>query len=360
MKSQTKIILILLIIVVIGVLFFYPKLEMNSGSDSGSSSSPASNGNPQADLPVKVVELKEEKLENNLNITGSLIPNEMVTLQPEVAGLVEKVSFNEGEFVRKGTPLIYLNDDELRAQFDRLSYTKKLYESQENRQKQLLSREAISQEEYDIVLNQYNTNLADLRLIEAQLSKMVIRAPFDGELGFRQVSEGSVIGTGDIIASIVNVDPIKIEFSIPERYSDEITVGSKVYFRSNNITEEAIGTVYAVEPNIDPATRTLKIRARSPNKDKKFLPGMFVRIRLVLNEINDALLVPSESVVPELEGYKVFVSEDGVVSSRKVTIGQRTDTRVQILDGLAPGELVLTTGVLQARDGISVNITQTN
>ncbi|MEX0883528.1 MAG: efflux RND transporter periplasmic adaptor subunit [Cyclobacteriaceae bacterium] len=115
-----------------------------------------------------------------------------------------------------------------------------------------------------------------------------------------------------------------------------------------------------MEPNIDAATRTLKIRARSPNKDKKFLPGMFVRVRLVLNEIDNAILDPSESVVPELEGYKVFVAEDGVVSSRKVTIGQRTDTHVQILDGLAPGELVLTTGILQARDGISVNITQIN
>ncbi|MEX0883529.1 MAG: efflux RND transporter periplasmic adaptor subunit [Cyclobacteriaceae bacterium] len=238
MKNQTKIILIVLIIVVIGILFYYPRLEMGSGSDAATTSSSAGNGNTQANIPVKVVKLKEERLENNLNITGSLIPNEMVTLMPEVAGLVEKVSFNEGEFVKKGTPLLYLNDDELEAQFDRLSYTKKLYESQENRQKQLLSREAISQEEYDIVLNQYNTNLADLRLIEAQLNKMIIRAPFDGELGFRQISEGSVVSTGDVIASIVNVDPIKIEFSIPERYSNEITVGSKVYFRSNNISEK--------------------------------------------------------------------------------------------------------------------------
>jgi len=359
MKNQTKIVLTLVILLVISIAFFYPRLDF-----SGNQNSPAPQASQQSAaanaIPVEVITLKEEKLENSLSLTGSLIPNEMVSLRPEVAGLVEKVSFEEGQFVKKGSPLLYLNDDELRAQFDRLDFTKRLYESQENRQKQLLTREAISQEEYDIVLNQYNTNLADLRLIEAQLNKMVIRAPFDGELGFRQVSEGSVIGSADVIATIVNVDPIKIEFSIPERYSSEIKVGSQIYFRSNVSNEEATGEVYAIEPNVDAATRTLKIRAKSPNKDKKFLPGMFVRVRLVLNEVDDALLVPSESVVPELEGYKVFVAREGVAESRKVVIGKRTDTRVQIVDGLKPGEQVLTTGILQARDGMPITITLTN
>jgi membrane fusion protein, multidrug efflux system len=334
-------------------------LDFNANSEAAAVNS-NSGTSGQTGLPVNVLELKRERLENNLNVTGSLIPNEMVSLRPEVAGLVQRISFNEGEFVTRGTPLLYLNDDELRAQFDRLEYTKKLYESQENRQKQLLSREAISQEEYDIVLNQFNTNLADLRLIEAQLNKMVIRAPFDGVLGLRQVSEGSVIGTGDMIATIVNIDPIKIEFSIPERYANEIKKGSTIYFSSNVSTEEAVGTVYAVEPNIDPGTRTVKIRAESPNKERRFLPGMFVRVRLVLNEINDALLVPSESIVQELEGYKVYVVKDGVAESRRVSIGQRTDTRVQILEGVQPGELVLTTGILQVREGMPLSVNQVN
>lgn len=357
MKNQTKIILTIIILLVIGFMFFYPRIDsFMEGDTSDSNAAPE----VKSALPVKVLELKEEKLENSLNITGSLIPNEIVNLRPEVAGLVEKISFEEGQFVKKGTPLLYLNDDELKAQFDRLVYTKKLYESQESRQKQLLAREAISQEEYDIVLNQFNTNLADLRLIEAQLNKMTIKAPFDGELGFRQVSVGSVIGTGDMIATIVNVDPIKIEFSIPERYSSELKPGSIIYFRSNVSMEEAEGEVYAIEPNIDAATRTLKIRAKSANKDKKFLPGMFVRVRLVLDEVDDAILVPSESVIPELDGYKVFISNNGIIESRKVVIGQRTDTRVQLLDGVKAGELVLTTGVLQAREGMPVEINLTN
>ncbi|MBR9776207.1 MAG: efflux RND transporter periplasmic adaptor subunit [Cytophagales bacterium] len=358
MKNQTKIILSVIILLVIGFIFFYPRMELFTEGETADTESVAAG--VQSNLPVNVIKLKEEPLESNLNITGSLIPNEIVNLRPEVNGLVEKITFKEGQFVKKGTPLLYLNDDELKAQFDRLAYTKKLYESQEKRQKQLLTKEAISQEEYDIVLNQYNTNLADLRLIEAQLSKMVIRAPFDGELGFRQISEGSVIGTSDLIATIVNVDPIKIEFSIPERYSNEIKVGTIIYFNSNVSDDEAEGKVYAIEPNIDAATRTLKIRAQSPNREKKFLPGMFVRVRLVLDEVSDAILVPSESVIPELEGYKVFVAKDGVIESRRVEIGQRSDTRVQLLEGVKPGELVLTTGVLQAKDGMSVDVNLTN
>ncbi|WP_339925372.1 efflux RND transporter periplasmic adaptor subunit [uncultured Cyclobacterium sp.] len=357
MKNQTKIILIVIILLVIGFMFFYPRMDMLTEKETSTANVAAV---PKTSITVEAIELKEERLETNLNITGSLIPNEIVNLRPEVAGLVEKISFQEGEFVKKGTPLLYLNDDELKAQFDRLVYTKKLYESQESRQKQLLTKEAISQEEYDIVLNQYNTNLADLRLIEAQLNKMIIKAPFDGELGFRQISEGSVIGTTDLIATIVNVNPIKIEFSIPERYSNDIKVGSVIYFRSNVGIAEAEGQVYAIEPNIDAETRTLKIRAKSANNEKKFLPGMFVRVRLVLKEVEDAILVPSESVIPELEGYKVFISNNGIVASRKVVIGQRTDTRVQLLDGVKPGELVLTTGVLQARDGMSVEVNLTN
>lgn len=361
MKKQTKFIVILIIVLVVAVTFFYPRLDRYFANSAEDSVAPNQVQAASQGLQVNVIEIKPELLENSLNVTGSLIPNEMVNLRPEVAGLVQQITFREGEFVKKGTPLIYLNDDELRAQFDRLNYTKKLFESQENRQKQLLEREAISQEEYDIALNQFNTNLADLRLIEAQLNKTVIRAPFDGVLGLREISVGGVISSADIITTIVNIDPIKIEFSIPERYSNEINVGATIFFRSNVSSEEAKGTVYAIEPNIDATTRTLKLRAESPNADRQFLPGMFARVRLVLNVEQNAMLVPSESIIPELSGYKVFVaSEDNKAESRVVTIGKRTESTVQILSGIKPGERVLTTGILQAREGTPLTINQIN
>ena len=222
-------------------------------------------------------------------------------------GYLQNIYVDEGQFVKKGTPLLYLNDDELNAQYQRLDFTRKLFQSQENRQKQLLAKEAISQEEYDIVLNQFNTNLSDIKLVEAQLTKTVIRAPFDGVLGLRMISEGSVIGPSDVIANIVNIDPIKIEFSIPERYANQVSVGSKIIFSNESEGKDVEGTVFAFEPTIDTGTRTLKIRAQSPNRERKFLPGMFVRIKYILGVEENALMVPAESVIPELAGYKVFI-----------------------------------------------------
>jgi membrane fusion protein (multidrug efflux system) len=359
MKKQTKIILIVGIIGVIAIAFYYPRLINQQNGDA----TPANGGGPGApqDLQVNVVKLKLETLTNQLQVTGTILPNESVDLRSEISGLVDRIAFKEGQYVTKGTPLVYLNDDQLQAQYQKLQYTQKLFETQENRQKQLLAREAISQEEYDIVLNQYNTTLSDIKLVEAQLSKTIIRAPFNGTLGLRMISEGSVIGTADVIASFVNIDPIKIEFSIPERYASEVKVGTSVFF--NNVAErpEAEGKVFAYEPQIDAATRTLKLRAQSSNREGRFLPGMFVRIRYVLGTVENALLVPAEAVIPELTGYKVFVvNAEGKAETKTIEIGTRTDTQVQVVKGLNEGDLVLTTGVMQARQGMPVKFTQIN
>lgn len=361
MKKQTKVALIIGIILIIAIAFFYPRLSNQGGTAPGSAASGGGPGGSDQNLPVSVVKLQKETLRNQLQVSGTILPNESVNLRSEISGLVTKIAFKEGQYVAKGTPLIYLNDDELQAQYQRLQYTQKLFETQENRQKQLLAREAISQEEYDIALNQFNTALSDIKLVEAQLAKTVIRSPFSGILGLRLVSEGSVIGTNDILVSLVNIDPIKIEFSIPERYANQVTIGSPVYFTNESSTEEVEGQVYAFEPQVDLATRTLKLRALSPNKDRKFLPGMFVKIRFILEVTEDALLVPAESVIPELSGYKVFVVDaDGNAEQRIIEIGTRTESQVQVLSGLNEGDLVLTTGVMQVRQGMPLQPTQIN
>ncbi|HAS59401.1 MAG TPA: efflux transporter periplasmic adaptor subunit [Algoriphagus sp.] len=360
MKKQTKVILILAIIILVVVAFLYPRLDTRNTNENAVTSTGSGSG-PAQELPVNVVKLKKESLRNQLQVTGTILPNESVDIRPEVSGLVSKISFKEGQYVTKGTPLVYLDDDELQAQYQRLQYTQKLFETQENRQKQLLAREAISQEEYDIALNQYNTTLSDLKLVEAQLAKRIIRAPFSGRIGLRMISEGSVISPSDMIASIVNIDPIKIEFSIPERYSNQVKMGAPIYFSNESSKEEVQGEVYAYEPQIDAATRTLKLRALSSNKEGKFLPGMYVRIRFVLEVTENALMVPAESIIPELQGYKVYVvGPDNKAQEKTVEIGTRTETQVQILSGLEEGDLVLATGVLQARPGMPLKYTQIN
>lgn len=359
MKKQTKFILVGVILLLIAVAYFYPRLGTQPEGAAPAAAGP--NGGGDQPLAVKVIKLKKETLNNQLQVSGTVLPNESVNIKPEISGLVTKVNFQEGQYVSKGTPLLYLNDNELQAQYQRLQYTQKLFQTQESRQKQLLAREAISQEEYDIVLNQYNTALSDIKLVQAQLEKTVIRAPFSGKLGLRQVSEGAVINSANVIVSIVNIDPIKLEFSIPERYAGLVAVGSPIFFSSEANKEEVEGKVYAFEPQIDAATRTLKLRAQSPNKSGKYLPGMFVKIRFVLDVKEDALLVPAEAVIPELAGYKVFVvGADGKAEQRMIEIGTRTDTQVQVISGLNEGDLVLTTGVMQVRQGMPVTHTPIN
>jgi membrane fusion protein (multidrug efflux system) len=363
MKKQTKVLVIIGILLIVIVSFLYPRFgnQNEGGAPTAAGPGAGPGGGGGQPLPVNVIQLKKETLSNQLQVSGTILPNESVDLKPEISGLVTRINFKEGQYVTKGTPLVYLNDDELQAQFQRLQYTQKLFQTQENRQKQLLAREAISQEEYDIVLNQYNTALSDIKLVEAQLQKTVVRAPFNGILGLRMISEGSVINSSNVIVSIVNIDPIKIEFSIPERYSAQVSVGSPIFFSSESSSEEVQGRVYAFEPQIDPATRTLKLRAESPNKSGKYLPGMFVKIRFVLEVKEDALMVPAEAVIPELSGYKVFVvGADGKAEQRIIEIGTRTDTHVQILSGLSEGDQVLTTGVMQVRQGMPIQPTQIN
>lgn len=360
MNKLTKNILIGLIILVVAFLIIYPKLDL-SGSDAETQQASAGGAKAGDALQVSVVVAAPQRLENSIAVTGSVLANESVELSPELAGKITRINFEEGQFVKKGQPLVYLNDDELRAQLERLNYTRKLFEQSENRQRQLLEREAISQEEYDISLNELNTNLSDLKVVEAQLEKSVIRAPFSGIIGLRQVSEGAYVSPADPIATLVNIDPIKIEFSVPERYANEVNVGDNVIFaRSEGAEKEREAKVYAVEPRINTETRTLSMRALTGNDTRSLLPGMFVRIKLVLDVNESTLMVPAQSLIPEMDGYKVFVVENGKAVEKRVSTGARTERQVEVTDGLNQGDSVLITGILQVKNGAPVQVTQVN
>lgn len=357
MNKVTKGILTTLIVLVVLFLIIYPKLDL-SGSDGKPAAAQAAAAK-SAPIPVVVTVTSQQELENTISVTGSILANESVDLSPELSGKITRIRFEEGQYVKKGEPLLYLNDDEMRAQLERLNYTKKLYEQSESRQRQLLEREAISQEEYDIALNELKTNLSDIKVVEAQIAKSVIRAPFSGVIGLRQVSEGSYVSPSDNIATLVNIDPVKIEFSVPERYANEVGVGDDISFsRRDDVLVDQKGKVYAVEPRINLETRTLTMRAITQNDERMLLPGMFVRIKLVLDVNKNSILLPAQSLIPEMEGYKVFVVKDGKAESRRVETGMRTDDQVEITGGLVPGDSVLATGILQVKNGSPVRVTE--
>ncbi len=236
----------------------------------------------------------------------------------------------------------------------------KLNESIEIRQRKLLEKDAISQEEYDNALNRLNTTIADIKLLEAQLDKTKVVAPFSGVIGLRYISDGAYITPNTVIATLYNISPAKIEFAVPGRYSAQVRPGQKIRFTIESDDQNFDGEVYAIEPRIDPNTRTLKIRAIAENSRGLLLPGQFVKVELILESTVNAILVPTEAVVPELNGHKVFLKEGGKAKEVKVQTGTRTDRDLEILSGLKASDTLITTGLLQLRDGMSVQVVKVN
>ncbi len=311
-------------------------------------------------IPVKAHIVKPQELGNNVLTSGTVLANEEVDLKSEVSGKIVKIAFKEGSRVNKGDLLVKINDAELQAQLMREKYTYELLKDKEYRQNKLFEKEAISQEEYDDALNQFNVSKAEVDLIKAQIDKTEIKAPFNGIVGLKNVSEGSYITPSTVIASLQNINPIKIDFSIPEKYSGSVKVGDQINFRVVGDEENYNAKVYAIEPKIDPVTRTLKIRAIYSNQAGRILPGSFADVKLILDKIDNALLVPTQAIVPELKGQKVYIYRSGKVAQQNVEMGIRTDEYVQITSGLNPNDTLIISGILQIKPGAEVSITEFN
>ncbi len=351
MKISNKGLILIVIVAVIGLAL--PKVK------SIFSAKKSENRNPAfiPELAVKAFIARPQKLENKIFVTGTVLANEEIEIRSEISGKVEKIFFNEGSRVKKGDILVKVDDSELQAQLLKTQYQKKLAEEKEYRQRLLLEKEAISRQEYDIALTELNTLEAEIQLIKARIDKTEIRAPFDGVIGLRYVSVGSYISPSVKISTLQNIDTLKLEFSIPEKYIRLVNVGDRINFKVQGSDKRYTAVIYAIDPKIDPTTRTLQVRAIFPNKNHEVLPGSFAEIEVVLEEIPNAILIPSEAIIPSAEGSKVFVYNQGKAFERNVETGIRTERFIQIKSGLNPGDTVLTTGLLQLKSGFKVRIT---
>lgn len=317
-------------------------------------------GGSQSAITVDGLVLKPEKFSENLSLSGSLEANEQLELRSEISGIVEKINFKEGSKVSKGQILFQVNDLELRAQLAKVQTAQKLASENVRRAKLLLEKEAISQEEYDIADADFQFARAESQLVAAQLDKATVRAPFSGKIGLRYISQGSYVTPSTPIASLVNTDQLKITFSIPEKYSSQIKLEDKISFTTSNSTEAQTAAIYAIEPEVDIATRTLKMRAIANNSEGKLIPGTFANVLLPLEIVNDALLVPTESLIPIQNGKKIFVSKGGLANEIIVETGARTENSVIVLSGLKAGDTILTSGVMMLKNGspVKVNLIQ--
>lgn len=322
-------------------------------------SAPTPASSTEKALRVRAYRVVPAKLTERLSTTGTVRANEEVEIVSEISGKISSIHFDEGSRVAAGQLLLKIDDSELLAERQRALYRVDLAKLDEARQERLFEQGVISRESYDAALGGLNVLRAELQLIEAQLLKTEIRAPFDGVIGLRWVSPGSYLSSQTRIASLSDLDPVKLDFSVPEKYSGLMKAGDRVEFAVEGSDETFHGTIYAIEPSVDALTRSLRVRARCPNSDGALVPGTFANVDLVLRSVADALTVPSIAVIPELGGKKVYVVEDGAAIPRPVETGIRSDTEVQITSGLQEGDLVITTGLLQLQPGIEVEIAGT-
>ncbi|HTP13965.1 MAG TPA: efflux RND transporter periplasmic adaptor subunit [Bacteroidota bacterium] len=331
-------------------------LVFNSCGSKNSDERPRPSSRASA-LSVNGIVVKAKPLTNVVLSSGTILAAESVDLAPEASGRVDLIAFKEGGRVTKDALLVKINDDDLQAQLKKTELQIKLAADQEARQRQLLETNNTSKEQYDIALNQLTTLKADRDNLLSSIRKREIRAPFDGTIGLRYISEGSYVTPSTRIASVQKVDQLKIDFAIPEKYSGQVRVGHEVNISSEETGREFTGRIYAIEPRIDPQTRTLQLRAVCENRSGAMMPGAYVHIRLQLEETRNALVVPTQAVIPILKGQTVLIKRNGVVAAVNVKTGMRTSTDIQITDGLAEGDTVITTGILQLRPGMTVNVT---
>ena len=342
----------LLAIVALLVALLWPKITPLLGNKAA----PLTKSSENERIGVEGFKLKKHNLENTIFTTGTIIANEQVELSSEISGKITKIYLEEGQNVENGELLIKINDSELQAQRERVGYQLKLAKTEEARQRKLLEKGGISQSEYDASFNRLNVLKAEQKLINAQIDKTEIRAPFSGRIGLKYVSDGSYITPSTQIASLLDINPVKIDFSIPERYYSSIKRGNTVNFSVQGNNTNFTGKIYAIEPKIDQDTRNLQIRAISPNEKYELLPGAFADMELVLDNIENALLIPTISLIPQIDGNHVFVFKDGLVKKQNVRVGVRKERYIQVTDGLQVGDTVLTTGLLQVKPGMEVTI----
>ncbi len=309
---------------------------------------------PKPSLNVSGIILKTEPFKNELQVSGSIDANEQIELRSEVSGVIQSINFIEGGNVSKGQLLIKVNDAELRAQLIQANSKQSLASENERRAKLLLQKEAISQEEYDITFAELASAKAQTQLIQSQIAKTSIVAPFSGKIGLRSVSPGAYVSPTTLIAKLVNNEKIKITFSIPEKYASSIKKGSILQFTVSGKSEKFTAKIYALEPAVEQSTRTLQIRAIADNPNGLLLPGTFANISLPLEEIKDAILIPTEAIIPIQNGKKVFIVENGKAKEVIIETSVRTEKNILVLSGLKKGDTLITTGIMALKPDTSV------
>lgn len=339
-------------LVIIIFLSFILMKSKGKNTKSSKDNNPVSRVKPQTKVDAYVV--KPSLLIDEISVSGSLLAYEEVELKNEVPGRVVVINLPEGKPVKKGTLLVKLFEDDLQAGLNKLQIQLAIQEKIHERQSELLNVNGISQNDYDQTGLQLNSLRADIEVQKVLIRKTEVLAPFDGVIGLRNISIGAEVTPSTLLATIRSEDKLKLDFSVPEKYSSEIKPGMKILFTLSNDDKQYEATVMATEQGIDALTRNLKVRAVVDNKSEHLIPGAFTDVNLKLNEKKNAILIPTQAVIPEEQNKSVIVVKNGKAHYTIVKTGIRRASNIEITDGIQPGDTIIITGILFLKEGSKI------
>lgn len=343
--------------IVVGALIAAMALQKTDLLKKEKKMTPLSKSSRDNRMRVKTQTVNTIKHGSRISTVGTILANEGVEVRSEISGIIEKIYFMEGTAIRKGDILFSINDNELQARLLSARYRLALAEQQEERQRVFVEKGHVSREEYENTAANLNVIKAEVQLIKAQLDKTEIRAPFNGRVGLRYVSEGSYVTPSTPVTTLQDTGVLKIEFTVPGKYAGKIISGETVTFEAQGTQQTLSARIYAMQPNVDLSTRMLSIRAITSNSYGTLFPGTHATVNISIKE-KETIMIPSFALIPEFKEHKVFLLKDGKAEEFRVGIGPRTHDMVEITNGIKPGDTLITSGILQLRHGMPVETEQ--
>lgn len=343
------------------IIFLFFICSCGSRTKKESSSKSAHKGGAHnASLSVQGYIIYPSVLHSSIEVAGTLLPFEETEIHPEVSGKVTYLSIKEGAYVKKGTLLAKLFDSDLQAQLQKLKVQLQVAQKTQERQQQLLKIGGISQQDYDLSVLDVSSIKADIQVLQAAIDKTIIFAPFDGKIGFKNISIGAFITPTTIITTIRQDSKLKLEFSVPEKYTSEVKLGNVINFTTESSNKQYHAKIFATESGITEESRSLAVHAVVQNIDKNITAGSFAKVLFDMGDNHEAVMIPTQSIIPEARDKKVIVYNGGLADFKIVTTGTRDSAKVEILSGLSIGDTVITTGLLSIKPGNKINLSSLN
>ncbi len=323
----------------------------------GSKNEGSQSGRPRPITPeVDGFIVQPRAVSDKIEVSGSLLPSEQTQIKPEISGRVVQLNIQEGSVVAKGALMVKLFDADLQAQLKKLKVQLEIAKKTQERQRELLKINGISQQDYDLVELNVQTLNVDIESTVIAIAKTEIRAPYAGEVGLRYISLGASVSPVDVITTLRQVSELKLEFSIPEKYAKEIRKGDKISFRVDGGAQSHQAVVIATENSVEQSTRTLRVRALIKNNHPELVPGIFAKVNLQMGKNTSALMIPTQAVIPTARNKQVILFKHDSAVFTVVETGIRDSVFVQVSKGLKIGDTVLTTGLMVLRPNAKVKI----